>query len=228
MMEIKKKLIILNRIYTVYDEVLSGAQLACKKRCSVCCTVNVTLTSLEGTRIIDYLNETGQSHQLDRLVEASDRRRFVPKMTINKLAALCIQGEEIPEEEIDPGWGACPFLTDDVCPVYPVRPFGCRCMVSEVRCRQGGSARLDPFILAANDVFMQYIEHIDAEGGTGNLTDILRLLSSGDIWRRGLKKDRLFNIGLISNRPIPALMIPPEHREKLLPIQKAIAACAGE
>jgi Fe-S-cluster containining protein len=227
-MEIKKKLLILDRIYKVYDEILSRARLACRKHCSVCCTVNVALTSLEGARMIDYLNETGKSHLLDRLAVVSGRRRFVPRVTINELAALCIRGEEIPEEEIDPGWGVCPFLTNDECPVYPVRPFGCRGMVSEVRCRQGGSARVDPFILTVNDVFMQYIENVDAEGGTGNLTDMLQFLSSGERWKRGLKKDRLVNTGLISNRPIPALMIPPEYREKLLPIQKAIVACAGE
>ncbi len=108
MMEIKKKLLILDRIYKVYDEILSRARLACRKHCSVCCTVNVALTSLEGARMIDYLNEIGQSHLLDRLPVVSGRRRFVPRVTINELAALCIRGEEIPEEEIDPGWGACP------------------------------------------------------------------------------------------------------------------------
>jgi len=228
MMDMKNKTAILDRIYRVYDEVLSGERLACQKHCSVCCTVNVTLTSLEGARVIDHLYETRQLHLLDRLSGIAGRRRFTPRVTVNGLAALCIRGGEIPEEEIDPGWGACPFLTNDECPVYPVRPFGCRGMVSEIRCRQGGSARLDPFILTVNDVFMQYIEHVDAEGGTGNLADMLRFLSSGARWKRGLKKERLVNAGLIANRPIPALMIPPEYREKLSPIQKAIVACAGE
>ncbi len=36
MMEIKKKLLILDRIYKVYDEILSRARLACQGSASTC------------------------------------------------------------------------------------------------------------------------------------------------------------------------------------------------
>ena len=35
-------------------------------------------------------------------------------------------------ETLDPSWGACPLLFNDACPIYTLRPFGCRCMVSDM------------------------------------------------------------------------------------------------
>ena len=217
---------ILDRIYRLHDRVLAGMPLACSRRCSVCCTGNVILTTLEGEKIMAHLRKTGQEGLLERLQAAPDRQRFMPRITTNQLAALCLQGAAIPEETVDPGWGPCVFLENKECPIYPARPFGCRCMVSSVRCRAGGAAQLDPFLAAVNDLFMQYIEHLDAQGHTGNLRDVLSFLSSGEGQGRTASAARLRGAGLIQNQPIPALMIPPELRDRLAPIRQAIVNCA--
>jgi hypothetical protein len=99
-------------------------------------------------------------------------------------------------------------------------------MVSSVRCRPGGAAHLDPFLTAVNDLFVQYIEHLDAQGHTGNLRDVLSFLSSGEGLGSAASGARLRGAGLIQNQPIPALMIPPELRDRLAPIRQAIVNCA--
>ena len=70
-----------------------------------------------------------------------------------------------------------------------------------------------------NTVFLQTIEHLDVRGCSGNLTDVLEVLLTDDI-RAAYDKGTLNckNTGLISNQPLTALMIPPEHRTQIQPI----------
>jgi hypothetical protein len=72
-------------------------------------------------------------------------------------------------------------------------------------------------------MFLQYIEHIDSQGCSGNLIDVLLYFESSEARRN--YKEGLLNCAknnLISNRSMPALMIPPEHRLKIQPILQAI------
>jgi hypothetical protein len=70
-----------------------------------------------------------------------------------------------------------------------------------------------------NTVFLQTIEHLDADGCSGNLIDVLQVMASEDN-RRAYEKDRLKceTNGLIVNWSLKVLMIPPEHRTKMEPI----------
>ena len=218
-MTVNDKLVALKQIYQIHDEVTAPYAMACQRYCAHCCTRNVTLTTLEGCFITDYL-QAGKNTDLFRKVrQASGEKRFQPKITINRLADLCAAGEEGPGEVIDPEWGKCPILTTDDCPIYPVRPFGCRAMVSKKDCNTIGYADMDPFVLTLNTVFLQFIENLDARGCTGNLTDIMMFFESN-------RNRRLYSIGivdeipdgLIANQPMKVLMIPPEHRSKLASI----------
>ncbi len=152
-----------------------------------------------------------------------EAKRFQPIITTNKIADLCIQGKELPDEEIDSSWGRCPLLINDECPIYTARPFGCRCFVSKHSCSEKGYAKVDEFILSVNNIFLQYIEHIDSQGCSGNLLDVLLYFESSE--GRQNYRDGVSNCAennLVSNRSIPALMIPPEHRLKIQPILQAI------
>jgi Fe-S-cluster containining protein len=218
-MDIDIKLAVLEQIYAAYDDFAANLDVACQRYCAQCCTCNVTLTTLEGYRIVEDMISSGQSHLLENLQGLLKSKRFQPQLTINGLAELCMQAKEPPEELSDPVWGPCALLKDDDCPVYPVRPFGCRCMVSKQNCKETGYADMDPLVLTVNNVYLQYIEHIDANGFTGNLADILSFLavkaSRCEYGKDNLKSppDRL-----IGNRPIKVLMIPPEHRLQLKPV----------
>ncbi len=222
-MDYKIKRAVLGRMYEIYDEFIAGIDLDCKKYCDHCCTRNVTMTTLEGMMIVDHLDMAGFLEMEKQIREKSDKKGFVPKITINRLADICAGDGDPPEESVDPDAGPCPVLNESTCPIYPVRPFGCRCMVSKRNCGQTGFADMDDFVLSVNDVFMQYIEHIDAQGFTGNFTDIMRYFEEDEnrfaymAGRQGEKGE-----GLIQNQPVFVLMVPPAHREKLQPLMDAI------
>ena len=121
----------------------------------------------------------------------------------------------------------CFQLADSLCSIYELRPFGCRCLVSRNNCGEKGYAEIDEFVLSVNTVFLQTIEHVDANGCTGNLVDVLKVLSSAyylDAYEN--KTLNCENTGLISNHPLTALMIPPEHRIRMEPILNSFRPAA--
>jgi len=222
-MDVDARLAVLDRIYAIYDDFAGELDVACRKYCAHCCTCNVILTTLEGYQIAGQLISTGQSHLLGKMETELNLKRFQPKITINTLAEYCMQGKAPPEETSDPAWGPCPLLKDDECPFYRARPFGCRCMLSKQNCQETGFAEMDSLVLTVNNVFLQYIEHIDARGFSGNLTDVLAFMASQEN-RRQYKTNHLPNTpaNLIANRPIKVLMIPPEHRAEMQPILNSL------
>lgn len=223
-MSIQEKLTALDHIYRVYDDFIGEHDTACRKGCHRCCTRNVTLTTLEAYKITAHLHQTDGGATLKTLSEIGNMPRFIPRVTTNGLADICMRGEDPPpEEEIDPDWGPCPLLDGGQCPLYVVRPYGCRCMVSTKRCEAGGFAEMAPFILTVNNVFLQYIEHIDRDGFSGNLTDTLRFMAS-ETNRRRYREGAIDHPpeGMIRNHAVRALMVPPRHRQRLAPILKAL------
>ncbi|MFH1580581.1 MAG: hypothetical protein ABIC39_00645 [Pseudomonadota bacterium] len=260
-MNLDEKLDLLDRIYKVYDDFARNLDVACKRYCDSCCTRNVTLTTLEGYKIVECLISDGKADLFNSIRKDLHKKRFQPTITTNRLAELSIAGEDIPDERSRYFQEECPILTDRQCPVYKVRPFGCRCFVSKHSCGEKGYAEVDEFILTVNNIFLQYIEHIDLQGCSGNFTDVLlyfepqkrahsqqlaaelasesenselpygRRFSAaccGELqsseacrnYREGLLNCAKNN--LMSNRSIPALMIPPEHRLKIQPILQAL------
>ena len=215
-MDPNAKLNILERMVDIYDQLVGEFNLACEKYCAHCCTANVTMTTLEGYRIHTHLEKSGNLRHLETIARQSHPDRFMPKVSINRLADICARGSDPPEEYLDPAAGPCPVLADNACPLYPVRPFGCRCMVSARNCGETEFADMDPFILTVNDVFLQHLEHIDAQGYTGNFADVMQFLDS-DENRQNYAAGRLNAApdGLVANQPVFVLMIPPEHRERI-------------
>jgi len=220
MLTVYRQLAVLDRLYQIYDQFMAPLPVACRKFCARCCTCNVTLTTLEARKISLTLDFNFSASLLGKLKKQIDGPRFLPKITTNRLASLCMCGEDPPEEEMDPFWGPCPLLSDNACPIYDVRPFACRCMVSSHRCEESGAADMDDFTLTVNHVFLQYIEHIDRNGLSGNFSDVLArtiIQESGDT-------SVILQNTLIPNTPMKALLIPPEHREKIAPLLAAIRA----
>jgi len=185
------------------------------------CTRNVTLTTLEGYRIVSHLNLQDQMPFLEILKKDLALPRFQPRTTTNQIARLCAAGKEIPAEEINAAWGACPLLEENLCRIYAVRPFGCRSLVSRKKCAETGCAEVDDFLLSVNTVFLQYIEHIDMAGRSGNLTDVLLWLES-EKNRQDYEKGELPQSKLIGNQPIRFVFVPPEQRDRMKPILNAL------
>ena len=119
----------------------------------------------------------------------------------------------------------CPLLLDELCSIYALRPFNCRCFISRRPCAETGCADVEEFVLSVNTVFLQTIEHVDAEGCSGNLLDVLGVLANEEK-RRAYAEGSLHCTanGLIANRPMQVLMLPPEHRERIEPILSQLRA----
>ena len=213
------KLTALDRIFDVYDRFCATLDMACKKYCAHCCTSNVTLTTLEGYKIVDHLIATGRLGIIDGLKHMAATTRYQPQISTNRLAELYAAEAKVPEEEMATEWEECSLLAKNVCSIYDLRPFGCRCFVSRKNCAETGYADIDEFTASVNTVFLQTIEHLDADGCSGNLIDVLQVMASEDN-RRAYAKDRLKceTNGLIVNWSLKVLMIPPEHRTKMEPI----------
>ena len=222
-MTIEQKLDLLNRIYGIYDAFARSLDVACKKYCAHCCTSNVSLTTLEGYRLVHSLEPDQLEYLQGCLEPASEKRVFRPLLTTNRMAEFCREGREIPEEVFGDLGENCPLLEQNTCPVYPRRPFGCRCLVSRVSCSESGTAEMPDFVLTVNTVFLQTIEHLDSTGCTGNLADVLLCLLS-DENRQAFREGRLScnATGLIGNHRLTVLMVPPEHRDRLQPILGAL------
>jgi len=104
----------------------------------------------------------------------------------------------------------------DCCTLYRVRPFGCRSMMSQVYCGEKGYAQVPPLALTITNVFLQYIEHLDYQGFSGNLSDMLTFYLKNF---KNYDKTQVF----IKNMKIGALLVPPEHRSEVVPLIKQIA-----
>lgn len=218
-MDLKTRLAVLKQIYRIYDDFSGGLDMACKKYCAECCTPNVTMTTLEACLIADHMISNGRSDLLENVQARRSEKRFKPRTTTNRLADLCRKGDDPPEEAYPYLNGSCPLLTDNLCPIYLVRPFGCRCFVSKHDCRKEGYSEVDPFVITVNTLFMQFVEHVDAMGFSGNFADVLLLLASKE--RRNHYQMNILKHpgpGFIPNLRITALMIPPEHRIKIKPL----------
>ncbi|MDY6838243.1 MAG: hypothetical protein SWH78_09740 [Thermodesulfobacteriota bacterium] len=225
----------LRHIYDIYEDFSKGITTACKRGCATCCTQNVTLTTLEGYYILQHLTTSGKMDLLRAVHRTKQQRRFQPTLSVNALAALCSRGEEPQEEHMNCPPVACPFLYRNECLIYEKRPFGCRCFFSTRLCTDEACAVVDPFLMTVNTVFLQLIEHIDARGLFGNMSDVILFLEPRA--RRSRYEihgafDRLedhrggddpHHFGPLSqNRPIPVLLAPPEHQEQLQPILQAL------
>jgi hypothetical protein len=160
-----------------------------------------------------------------RVRQASGIKRFQPALTTNALADLCAEDEDLPAENEAPANEKCPLLTDDLCSIYAVRPFNCRCFISRTPCGEKGYADVDEVALAVNTLFLQTVEHVDADGCSGNLLDVLEVLASEEK-RTVYAEGRLHctGNGLIANRPMKVLMLPPEQRERIEPILSKLRA----
>jgi hypothetical protein len=73
-------------------------------------------------------------------------------------------------------------------------------------------------------VFFQAIEHLDQDGYSGNLSDMLLALTGSEITHHGKQNHHLKDKSLfVKNEPISCLMIPPDHRAQMAPIVRNLS-----
>ncbi len=206
-------------IYELYTTWAGDFEFACEKGCATCCTQSVSMTTLEGELIHNYLQS--ERPGLLSIIETLPAHPQNQKTT-NQFAAQCLREEEEYQDVEAWNMNPCAFLRDSCCSIYPVRSFMCRSFGSRVSCRIQGEAEVEPVFLTLNTVILQCIEHIDRGRPWGNMNMILQMINNTRSGDQGLKKE-----GHRIAEPIPGFFIPPdeadaihERLEKLLRIIK--------
>jgi len=218
---------ILEIIYQSFSQWSEQESWACSKGCAACCTQNVTITALEGEQILNHLLAEGKEKWLAQKLDlpASPHR---PQQTINEYARICLDGGE-PEQDSPAGpSGHCPFLENDSCSIYQVRPFSCRCFLSKEQCSPSRPALVDNKHLAASTAISQLIEHLGQFEYWGNMLDVLPAML--DISRYAPIREQLANSTLpdssrlhaLKARPLPGFLLGPEDYEQVAPLLETI------
>lgn len=201
---LKKEL--LTAIYAHAASIYDAPGFACVKGCCACCTQNVTMTSLEGDLILDYLK--GNDIPLAAIENsAPNSSGNEAGYTTNQFALACLNHQDLTETDSNWNFEPCIFLDNGICMVYPVRPFGCRCFVSESRCSPRDAAEISPELLTISTIVMQIIEHIDQGNPWGNMIDVLQ----GNINGTGSKT-------AINAQPLPGFLINEAERPIVMPV----------
>ncbi len=218
---------ILLTIYDEYDKWSALIPRVCNKGCSTCCTQNVTITALEGERILDYICHQGMEQWFaDRL--RTSQPPPPPSLTINEYATNCFQQLETTDRSDTEYYAACPFLESDCCSIYPVRSFGCRCFISKNPCDTEGTAIVPDYYVAASTAMTQIIEHLGQNEYWGNMSDVL--LSLCDISKYQAIKRFLPDNSMIIKarlrvkraRTLPGFLLLEEERQKVIPLIESI------
>jgi Fe-S-cluster containining protein len=211
----------LEAVYSFYDQFLEGFASACRPGCHVCCTTNVSATSLEAVHLMQSERLPDRSHLEEALLSLDDQPLYCPVLTTNQVAALCLRGEDVPD---DPGHhrpGTCLFVAEDgLCTVYAHRPFACRAMSSRTACTPGGEADMEPFLVTVNLVLYQVIEHLDRGGVSGNLLDLLRHLAAG----QGLGPAQA-GMRFLKNQGLPGFLVSAEEQGRFRAFMRRLGAC---
>jgi len=217
---------ILEIIFDRFENWSKQFGFACNKGCAVCCTTDVSITAPEGELLLDYI--LGQ-HGVDWL---SDKLSTIPihrplSQTTNEYAKACLEGREVEVNEKRLG-GVCPLLVENICTVYPARPFSCRCFASTVCCRHGGNALLPPEYLSAATAVSQIIEHLGQFSLWGTLLDVVTLqaAAAGHISDRDLHQESLAAArgNCLTARPLPGFLIEDTVADQVIPLLEEIFA----
>lgn len=199
---------ILSTIYALYEQWAKAFVFVCRKGCATCCTRSVTMTTLEGELIYEYLTRQ-RPDVLPRLATLPDNSP-VPRTTTNQFAAACLRGEDIAEDTGSWDLTPCVFLQDGSCTIYPVRSFMCRSFGSRIRCDEQGEAEVEPLFLTLNTVIMQCIEHLDHGRLWGNMNTVLRRIAANS---KGKKTQEEY-AGPVA-QPIPGFLLLPREEAAL-------------
>jgi len=175
----------------------------------------VVITSLEGRYLLADPVFSQNSELLELIQNICSGPLYRPPTTINQVAAACTAGQEPSKDTGVHQTGSCVLLDENgLCRVYAHRPFACRAMVSKIKCQPGKPAEMPDFLVAVNYAMHQIIEHLDRNGVTGVLPDVVNYLVSN---QNSEDKD------LLQNQSLPGFLIPPEDQDEFSIFLKQLA-----
>ncbi len=217
---------ILSTIYSCFADWSTNEQFCCKAGCATCCTTNVTITALEGLRILQYCHREGLTWWLgEQLVECVPTK--APTLTTNEFVAAVLHGQTVPASNSH-SEDACFFLQDDRCIIYPIRPFSCRCFASTIPCSENDTAIVSENYLHGSTAAMQLIEHLGQFNSWGNMSDILIQQSHLNNYLEIVEATQQLHIleqanaRLCSAQPIPGFIIPENENSGITSLLQSI------
>ncbi len=219
---------ILTTIISLFTEWAENEDFCCGPGCATCCTCNVTLTNIEAWRILDFLTKHNlKLDKIEKIASSPIHSAYATQTTNEYVASGLAENETIhPQSE---SATSCPFLENNLCSIYPVRPFSCHCFASTSRCQTGGSATLPDHYLSAATVVMQLIEHLGQFSPWGNMLDMLTILSTQQkpyqqTFTTHSNETTLLMIKqrLLTAKPVPGFIIPEADHHMVWPLIEEI------
>lgn len=118
------------RFYTRHDKrildaiALSAVKPACRSGCSYCCYYKVEARAVEVFAIAEYVKRQFTSQRLSQALKQAERN-------IEEVEGLSYKQHMATNQR-------CPFLVEDQCAIYPVRPSKCRNFHASIlaRCKE--------------------------------------------------------------------------------------------
>ncbi|SDO58657.1 YkgJ family cysteine cluster protein [Desulforhopalus singaporensis] len=220
---------ILEQIYDTFTDWCAGSREfvpVCRQGCSTCCTQNVTITALEGEKILRYIVASGRLEWFADQLSADRLNPTRPVLTTNDFAKACLEEKDVDDNGCASA-ARCPFLEEDTCTVYPVRPFGCRFFASSSRCSSEVCATVPDYYLAAGTAVSQLIEHLGQNEYWGNMIDVLFALldiSEFKVLAEKLDKSELVarRMHILTAKPLPGFLIGEEEGAQVIPLLEKI------
>lgn len=198
---------------------------ACKKGCSTCCTQNVTITALEGEKILRYILENGKERWFaERLFH---KRSHTPaQYTTNEFAKACLEQRDLEQNPTETS-APCPFLEGQLCSIYPVRPFSCRLFISTTVCDKNKVAQVPDYYLEASTAVSQLLEHLGQKEYWGNMLDVLpALLDISEFMKIGAESNQTLimhaRLQTKSAQPLPSFLLSEENSGKVTHLLESI------
>jgi Fe-S-cluster containining protein len=216
---------LLHKIYAIFADWSHHLPVVCRHGCSTCCSQNVTITATEGEEILRFVIAENLAPWLGEKL-AQPRSHRPAEMTTNDFAHACLEGREA-----DPGDNynsfPCPFLEENSCRIYPVRPFGCRLFASTKRCSPTQPALVPDYYFEAVIAVTQLVEHLGQREYWGNMLDVLpALLDINEFREIGACLDQTQIIAArlrtLSARPLPGFLLSNDEGGKVTQLLETI------
>jgi hypothetical protein len=217
---------ILETIFSLYEAWIKDLPVSCRRGCSTCCTLNVSISWFEGWRIHRFIKancmEEWLAWQLDRDVPVNR-----PQLSTNAFAGACLAGTSIDVLPMD-HTSTCPFLEDNLCCIYEVRPFACIGFASQTPCSPGQPARVPPYYLAATTAIDQILEHLSQGYPWGNMISVLLALAETPAFRRvaeilaNSERIQQHHNACLTAMPLPGFLIGRENQTQVFPLLEKI------
>lgn len=174
----------LSRIQSKADQMFAEAatvqskEPGCRPGCAYCCYHYVTVSAVHGMVIVDYLYQNKSIlaqfiHNYEEwraaaanLVDTLDRKRNSALQASEQVTSIIASTRSLSESYFL-NQIACPFLLDNQCSIYPVRPLSCSGHYSlspSEQCSPEASSKPDIFkVIPEDEDLTHMLSFVDAE-----------------------------------------------------------------